>query len=270
MASTVAALAARRFLQPLHVTPLVLARALRRRERPPAAVIAVYRESNAPRLARLLAALPGADSALWALDRPSDLLRERTIGTGAGTRTELLNELERAVSPILRDGSYLIVTDDDVAMGRGQLELFVRACGAAGFDLAQPGHLPRSHASWPFVRQRLATFARITDFVEQGPLMAFSRRGLEQCFPLPESLGMGWGLEAAWATLSRAGLLRLGIVDAAGMRHLQPVSAAYERPGAESQARRVLREAGFSSFAEMQVTRAEWRLGQPRPDWVAG
>ena len=257
-------LAARQLAQPVHIAPYLLARRLRGVPDPELAVIAVYRRRNAPTIARLLGELPEAEAALWALDEPSESLERHTIGTGGGTRPELLNRHQRAVGGGSR---HLLVADDDVRMPARRLRLFLRACAAAGLDLAQPAHLPRSYTSWPFVRQRLFTYVRLTDFVEQGPMILFSARGVAECFPLPEDLGMGWGLEALWTRLARDGR-RLGIVDAAGMRHLSPVSEGYDRGEQESSGRDALREAGFSSYADLQVTRSEWRVGRPAPGWV--
>jgi hypothetical protein len=259
---------ARQLAQPVNVAPYMLARSLRHVEPPAAALICVYRESNAARVARALRAVPGAEVALWALDSPSELLRERTVGSGAGPRTELLNKLQRVVGSPSGRGSYLVVLEDDVEMRPERLSLYLRACRAARLDIGQPAHLPRSYTSWPFVRQRLLSLMRLTDFVEQGPLVALSERGAERCFPLPEHLGMGWGLEARWTRMARAGL-RLGIVDATGMRHVSPISANYDRSAQEAQGRAMLREEGFSSYTELQVTRAQWRVGQPAPDWIA-
>ena len=256
--------AARQLAQPAHVAPRLLSRALRQVDVPPVALISVYRAKHAPVLEQLLRRLPpDSEVALWALDEPSSALERRTVGSGPGTRTELLNRLSRHVTA----DRTLLVADDDVAISGRDLRLFLRASRAAGLDLAQPAHLARSYTSWPFVRQRLFTYVRLTRFVEQGPLMALSPRGVRECFPLPEELGMGWGLEALWARLAD-GRLRLGIVDAAGMRHLSPVSAGYDRGEQEARGRATLAATSFSSFSELQVTNAAWVMGRPRPAWV--
>jgi len=52
------------------------------------------------------------------------------------------------------------------------------------------------------------------------------------------------------------------------MRHLNPVSGAYDRSAAERMGRRALAEAGFDSYTAMQVTLGQWRPGQRRPGWV--
>lgn len=243
-------------------------RALRDVPLAPVTVVAVYRRENARILQPLLDAFEPQRVALWALDEPADALLDRTVGIGPGTRPELLNRLERCVAG--GEGGIegvLLVCDDDVRIAPRHARLFLRLMRAAELDVAQPGHLFRSYTSWSYVRRRLFTLVRLTAFVEQGPLLALSERGVARCFPLREDVGMGWGLEADWAMFAKQGL-RLGIVDAVGMRHLNPVSDAYDRPTAEFAARRALGDAGFDSFGALQVTLARWRPPRRAPSWV--
>lgn len=260
-------LLARHLVERGNPAPILLARRLRGISRPPVSLLSIYRGRNGSRLRAVLAGLPEADFTLWALDEPVPALRGWTIGSGPGTRTELLNRLWQAARPKLDSDALLIVIDDDVAISARQLDLHLRACRAARLDLAQPAHRARSYTSWPFVRQRFDTYVRLTRFVEQGPLITLSRGGAEVLFPLPEELGMGWGLEALWSREAAHGL-RLGIVDAASMRHLAPVSQGYDREAQEAQRLAVLSEAGMSSYSELQVDDATWRIGAPTPDWV--
>ena len=257
----------RYLVERFNVAPALLARRLAAVERPPVSLISIYRSENGSRLASVLVGLPDANVSLWALDRPDPVLRAWTVGSGPGTRTTLLNRLWEGVRRSVASDALVIIIDDDVAISSRQLDLYLRACRAAGLDLAQPAHLARSYTSWPFVRQRLNTYVRLTRFVEQGPLITLSRAAAELLLPLPEELGMGWGLEAVWARKAAKGL-RLGIVDAAAMRHLTPVSRAYARDEQEAQGRAVLSDAGVSSYAELQVVDAAWRLGDRTPDWV--
>ena len=257
-------LAARQLAKPVHIAPKLLERQLRDVPDPEIALMAVYSRKNGPTVAKLVDALPGAQFGLWALDEPAPELERHTRGVGRGQRSELLNRMLPDIEP----SRHLIITDDDVAMPASTLRLFARASAAAGLDLAQPAHVPLSHTSWPFVQQRLRTYVRLTRFVEQGPLILLSPRGRAEILPLPEELGMGWGLEALWARKEQDGL-RLGIVDATGMRHLQAASS-YDTSEQDAIGRQVLRDNGFSSYGELQVVTDEWRVGQPAPDWVDG
>jgi hypothetical protein len=257
----------RQAVQPGHITPFVLARRVRSVPLPPVTVLSVYRRRLAHVLHSELARMPYARQVLWALDEPADALAAHTVGSGPGTRTELLNRLWRHTAPTVSSDAIVVVMDDDVTMPPRHMSMFLRACVATGLDLAQPAHVPRSYTSWDFVRQRLFTFVRRTHFVEQGPIISLNERARNACLPLPEELGMGWGLEALWARAATSGLV-LGIVDAASMRHLGTVSTAYHRSPQDDIGRKALQDAGFSSYAELQVVSARWQLGQATPEWV--
>lgn len=241
---------------------------LRREPVVPVRLIGVYRNQNARTLGSLLRSFSPDRVALWALDEIAETLRKDTIGTGAGTRPALLNVLREHIlhTPATFDG-ILLVCDDDAVISRRHARLFLRLVRMSALDVAQPSHLYRSHTSWPYVRRQLFSFVRLTGFVEQGPLVAFSPAGASQCFPLREDVGMGWGLESDWARLALRGL-RLGIVDAVGVRHLNPVSQAYDRAAAERAGRRALSDAGFQSYGAMQVTFQRWRPTRRAPAWI--
>jgi len=255
----------RQLLQPLHLSPHVGALRARDERVPPLDVIGVYRRRNGRTVAQMLDQVPGAAVALWGLDGTAAELAGATRGTGAGSRLELLNRLEREVST--DRGRWLLVADDDVVVPGAQLQLLVRLAAVAGLDVSQPAHLPRSYASWRFNRQRITPIVRLTRFVESGPLVLFSPRARGVCLPLPEELGMGWGLEATFAAAGGESL-RLGVVDATGMRHLTPVSTQYRRDEAESTGRRALAQAGVASYAALQVETSRWPLWRRRPPWV--
>jgi hypothetical protein len=243
---------------------------MRQQPVPPVALLGVYRCANESTVLGLLRSFAPSQVALWALDRPAESLAEHTVGSGPGARPVLLNKLYCH----LRNGRapserVFVVCDDDVRINRAHARLFLKIIKRANLDVAQPSHVYRSYTSWAYVRRKPFTLARLTAFLEQGPIFAVSSAGAAQFFPLREDLGMGWGLEAGWARLAIGGA-RLGVVDAVGMRHLNPVSGAYDRSIAEDTAQRALAEAGFDSFAAMQVTLERWRPTSTAPTWVRG
>ena len=85
---------------------------------------------------------------------------------------------------------------------------------------------------------------------------------------MPEELGMGWGIEMVWASYADIGL-RLGIVDAAGMRHLHRVAEAYSVSNEAAIRDKVVAAYGFVSMTEVQDERGRWRLWQRSPPWLA-
>jgi hypothetical protein len=234
------------------------------------AVVGVYRARHVGVVRALLAGAPLEWVVrLWSLDPdPPPDLAGITAGIGPGTRFALLNQLAEGV-PVddRRDG--LVLTDDDVRFDVGDLGRLVEAGQRLGLDLYQPGHQATTIGSWTFVRRRPLTFGRETRFVEQGPLLVLSAAAQRVLLPLPEDLGMAWGVEARWsAACARAGL-RQGIVDAVGVRHLGAVAAAYDRAGQEAQLARELQAAGLADLTDLQqtVARVGVRAGRrSRPD----
>jgi hypothetical protein len=209
---------------------------------------------------------PDCRVALWALDDQVPALAQHSIGAGPGLRIELLNRLAASLAA---EDRWLIFSDDDVRVPRGQLTLWLRIAMYAQLDVSQPTHLARSNASWQVGRQRLVDYVRIGRWVESGPLVAFSPTAREAFLPMPEELGMGWGVEAIWAKGSDGGM-RLGIVDAVGMRHLGQIASEYDQSGHEATAVRVLSQMGYASINELQYELGRWWLWRRVPPWRDG
>jgi GT2 family glycosyltransferase len=219
------------------------------------AVACVYRGKNADNLRSLLSSMPDQTVVrLWSLDGdvPDDLASV-TIGTGPGHRFGLMNRLVSDIEPDARRDALLLV-DDDVRFMVGDAVRLVVAARRSGFDLYQPAHTATSHANWRFVRRRALTFSRRTNFVEQGPLVGLSSRAQQVLLPLPEDLGMGWGVEIRWwAAALKHGLVQ-GIVDAAAIEHLGVTAQDYDRGPQEHSLANELRMAGLTDINVLQQT----------------
>jgi hypothetical protein len=201
----------------------------------PAGLVCVYRSRNAAVVSSLLAGLPsGVTVRLWCLDTPPAALQDLTVGSGPGTRFALLNALVETI-PAPDRVAGLVLCDDDYVFRVGSLEQLLRTGPAFGLDVWQPGHSASSWVSYPFVRRRANTFLRRTTFVEQGPVVVLSARAQELLLPLPEDLGMGWGVEVRWTDTAAAHQLGMAIVDAASIRHLSPPGVAYDRAAESAQ-----------------------------------
>jgi hypothetical protein len=222
---------------------------------PPIRVVSIYRRRNAATLLELLGPALGAGGAvaLWALDEQAPRLARWTAGSGPGTRFALANRLLAD-----RPASWCVLADDDVRFRHGDVVQLVRFAHALGLDLAQPAHALGSHVSHSFTRRAPFRVARRTSFVEIGPVVAFSPRALPHVLPLPET-GMGWGVEADWAGLEERAGLRLGIVDAVTIRHLEPPGGGYASDEELEAALARLRAAGKRGYGDLQRTHA--RLG---------
>jgi glycosyltransferase involved in cell wall biosynthesis len=114
---------------------------------------------------------------------------------------------------------FVVMTDDDIVVPDGFLDLFLGVQARLGLDLAQPARTLNSYVDHPIVLQQLGLVARRTLFVEIGPLVSFGREIYDLVFPFDESNPMGWGFENVWSYLVRERGGSQGIVDAVPVDH---------------------------------------------------
>jgi hypothetical protein len=129
-----------------------------------------------------------------------------------------------------------------VALPPSFLDRFLAICEVFALDLAQPAQTLMSHSAWKVTRRRPAALARLTRFVEIGPVTAFRRGPAAELLPFPE-LRFGWGLDLHWAALAAERGWRVGVVDAFPVRHeARTIASGYPRREAEEEAARFLSE----------------------------
>jgi hypothetical protein len=224
-------------------------------------VLGVYRPGSllADSLPALRSAQHRVEFVLGSTDAAADAeLAGLTASTGlGGGKFENLNVLLAAAPERRRD--WTLVVDDDVTLPTSFLDRFLGICEAFALDLAQPAQTLRSHSAWKVTRRRPATLARITRFVEIGPVTAFRSEPAAELLPFPE-LRFGWGLDLHWAALALERGWRLGVVDAVPVRHeARTVAAGYPRREAEEEAARFLSERSFLPSARAGDTLAVYR-----------
>jgi hypothetical protein len=225
-------------------------------------IVGIYREANAATVERLLepALAAGWSTAWWALDRVATPLAPVTVGEGPGEKLPLLNRVLELHGPV---AGPLLLSDDDIGFERGDLGQLVELTEQAGLALAQPAHAEGSEVSHGITRARPRSRVRLTTFVESGPLVVVAPACVSRVTPLPDTRGMGWGLELDWIDLG----CRLGIVDAVRIRHLGKVSATYDDTALRARMREELAARGLDGWAPLQRTLAVWRPWQRRPPW---
>ncbi|MBA3437646.1 MAG: glycosyltransferase [Thermoleophilaceae bacterium] len=156
-----------------------------------------------------------------------------------GGKFENLNRL-LAAAPPLGGYDWLFVVDDDVELAPRFLDRHIALCERLGLDLSQPAQTMRSHAAWRVTRRRPFSLARVTRYVEIGPVTAFTRPVAQALTPFPE-LRFGWGLDNHWGALAREHGWRLGVVDALPVRHeTRHVAAGYAHADAIAEAQAFL------------------------------
>ena len=230
---------------------------------PAGSLICVYRRSNTPTVEALVAQARSLDwtVALWALDDVAGSLGPHTVGHGPGSRFALLNKLVTHLAP--EPNRWVVVADDDVVVPEPGLGRLVSLAAHLGLGLAQPAHGPRSMVNHGFTRRRAASIARLTNFVEIGPVVAIAPAWRARVVPFPEDVGMGWGLELTWSDLRRDGC-RLGIIDAVSMRHLSAAGTGYDASIEKERTHALLDERGVASMKGYQSELVRWRPWQRR------
>ena len=230
---------------------------------PPGAVLAVYRYANAELMGAVLAGRPkGWDVRLWALDRTHPGLRGWTAGEGPGLRLALLNRLHASL-PGGFDG-YVVLSDDDYLFARGRLATAAGVAVAGGFGLCGVSHDHRSQVSHGFTYGRALSLARLTSFVEIGPVVIVAPDWRPRVFPMPEEFGQGHGLDAVWPELRRDGC-RMGLVDAALIRHLVPPHFVDQGRGVELFHALLAFRGGYRKAL---TSEAVWRPWRASPPWL--
>lgn len=221
----------------------------------------VYRERNAELVRRLVVGLPaGAEVRLWSLDDVPSALAGATIGRGPGTRFELLNRLIASI-PLAARKDALVLCDDDVRFVAGDVRRLVALGRSLGLDVFQPAHARTSFMSLStaaLVRKRPLVLGRSTTFVEQGPVLVLDAGAQQALLPLPEDVGMAWGIEVRWAR--QAPQLRFGIVDATPIRHMAPPAAGYDTTAEIQRLEAELLASGVTSLDDVQQTLSTARV----------
>lgn len=228
-------------------------------------LVCVYRRRNAALVTRIIdeAVRAGASVGLWALDEQSPELAEYTQGVGPGLRLALLNRLI-ATAP---KRGVLVVVDDDVVFEKGHLRKLLRLARLARLDIAQPAHAPRSFVNHHVTAVREHSVARLTRFVEVGPLVVIGKRARPLITPFPEAYGMGWGLDILWSDLVSRGC-RLGVVDSVTIRHTAQAASEYSTADGERMIAALLEARGLPNMGYFSETLRVWPQGFPLPPWV--
>jgi|GEM_PF-5633449 len=169
---------------------------------------------------------------LWALEDVVPAVASFTRGRGMVGKFEALNRLLQHTA----GADLVLFVDDDVRLGTDFLPSYVSAVRAVGAALAQPALADGSYYSHPITLQRKGCWARLTTFVESGPVLSMTREFLGLVTPFPAANQMGWGLESQWRAIADRAGHRQAIIDGCPVEHrFRPVAARYD-PAAAAEA----------------------------------
>jgi hypothetical protein len=228
-------------------------------------IVGVYRRRNVEHVLRLLEPALGTGwrTAWWALDGTSPQLAAVTVGEGPGEKLPLLTRILERLEPT----DWTVLSDDDLEFRRGSVVEFVRICEQLGFDLAQPARERGTQHAHRITKRAHLSRARLTSFVQDGPMYAVGPSWRDRLLPPPTERGMGWGVEIDWFKLHKQGC-RLGIVDAFPIEHVGSPTVDYDYTEMNKRMKAELVALGHPRWAGMQETLAVWRPWQRRPSWV--
>ncbi len=203
-------------------------------------VAGIYRDAEPIRtaVAELRASRHEVTVNLGAMGRvPAPLQADTGADHLTAGKFQNLNVLVRDLSAV----DWLVIIDDDVVLPRGFLDLAIEVCERLDLALAQPAQTRFSNANWAVAKRRLLSIARITRFVEIGPVTLIRADAARLLLPFPADLRWGWGLDFHWARVMEDAGLRMGVIDVAAVVHAsRKVASTYSWDAAQAEGREYL------------------------------
>ena len=139
---------------------------------------------------------------------------------------KLLNQVFLDIK--LNNYDYVIVTDDDIVVHDQFLDVYIDIVDRYNLKIAQPSRTRHSFNIHKIVLQNRNTVARVTNFVEIGPVFSFHSSIFQYVLPFPEGAEMGWGLDYIWPKIAEKYKFKIGIVDEIAVDHsYRPQSKTY-------------------------------------------
>ena len=139
---------------------------------------------------------------------------------------------------------WVLISDDDITTPPGLLDTCLHLAERCDLHIFQPAHRFRSYATFTLTQRHWNRLARVTNFVESGPLTGFRGRALGTLLPFP-SMRWAWGIDVYWSEIARREGWNIGIIDALPIRHLRPVANSYNFSVAMAEARGFLQRCGI-------------------------
>lgn len=139
---------------------------------------------------------------------------------------KLLNEIISEIDIEAYD--YIIFTDDDIAIHDNFIDVYINVLEKYDLKIAQPSRVAHSFNMHNIVLQRKNCVARVTNFVEIGPIFSFHKSIFQEVLPFPKNAEMGWGLDYIWPKIAEKNNFSIGIVDLITVDHsYRPQSKTY-------------------------------------------
>jgi hypothetical protein len=180
-------------------------------------------------------------------------------------KLQALNQL----LPHARNADLVLFADDDVSLPESFLPRYLAMVRLLETDLAQPALTHDSYHGHAISLARPGCWARLTNFVESGPVFSMSRTLLDRVAPFPGDNPMGWGVEMQWVKQARDLGLTLAIIDACPVTHSsRPVGERYALETAVTDMERFWEKNGLG-WHEPAVLHEYRRIYETRADYLA-
>jgi hypothetical protein len=149
------------------------------------------------------------------------------------------------------DFDWVVACDDDVEFPEDFVDRLIDLAERHDFALLQPARTRESFIDHAITAQIEGLGARLTRFVEIGPVTVLRRDAVRLLLPFTDTQGMGWGLDFVWPVLLEAAGLRLGIIDGVPVHHrLRSSAVNYSYAEAERRMDEIVGNTGHLSRHE--------------------
>lgn len=180
--------------------------------------------------------------------------------------------VERALaSKNLDHFDWIIIADDDVSFEDTMLDRLITLSEAADLSISQPAHALSSFAGYQVTLRKPWAFVRETHFVEIGPVTAFHKSVFQHVIPFSPSRWC-YGIDLVWSALARKHGFKMGIVDAAPVRHLRPIAGGYDIDAAIAEGVELTKDLDITSRAELlgfeRVIPTRPLVKEAKKDWA--
>lgn len=130
--------------------------------------------------------------------------------------------IKRFLTPVVvqEEGTYdyVLLLDSDVTLPACEPAAFIRALRDFGVLIGQPAHVEDSQTTHQLLFRNLSLVGEWTNFVESGPVLAFSTK-VWQCVwdLLQNDLVVGFGYDMSWGPLCAPG--KTAVIHSQAIRH---------------------------------------------------
>lgn len=140
-------------------------------------------------------------------------------------------------------GAYdtIWIWDDDIAVERFSWQRFLAIMRRNRLELAQPALSPASYHTYPLMLQHAEPVGRYVSWLEMFAAV-FRADAWAKFWPVIERERNHWGWGYEFLMRRPCGLSRIGIVDSECVTHTKPVRPTAQRPDAETDMWRLLKQ----------------------------